>query len=78
MSRCETVIHVLPSLCAGGGGGGGADAAVAMVTLSFLMEDESRDDRSPLLLEAPASTALAAVPQRCPGGSHLDTFLLSR
>ncbi|CAL8366327.1 unnamed protein product [Gadus morhua 'NCC'] len=49
-----------------------------MVTLSFLMEDESRDDRSPLLLEAPASTALAAVPQRCPGGSHLDTFLLSR
>ncbi|CAL8359007.1 unnamed protein product [Boreogadus saida] len=49
-----------------------------MATLSYLMEDESRDDRSPLLLEAPASTEPAAGPQRDPGGSHLDTLLLSR
>ncbi|CAL8283885.1 unnamed protein product [Arctogadus glacialis] len=54
-----------------------------MATLSYLMEDESRDDRSPLLLEAPASTEPAAAPQRHLGGSHLggshlDTLLLSR
>ncbi|CAL8256440.1 unnamed protein product [Lota lota] len=52
-----------------------------MATLSYLMEEESQDDRSPLLLEASTSTAPAAVSQRYQGETrepHLDTFFLSR
>ena len=80
----STGFHLIPFPLRGrerGGGGRGADAPVAMVTLRYLMEEESHDDRSPLLLEASASTALAAVPQSYPGETrepHLDTFFLSR